>query len=129
MRKGSYILVCALALALLGCQDDTKAGKAVIGAWKSEKSQSLTGKPVTVIITEKSLTIDGQGAEVKLSEENGVILIKVVGSDNVALRAVPQENGKVRFYNVVFDRIFVPSSEAEIKEILSQQVKSTPAPF
>ena len=127
-------LTCAafiLTLTLAGCSDN--GSKQVTGAWKSVENSSLSGKPITLVITENRLSLNEQSADVVFEKKDAFILIKRPGDTSPILTALPKDQDHVTFTNHVYgEKEFIRTTEDDVKAILaapSPTLKSKPDPF
>ena len=132
MKKRFLFLFILPILLLASACSEENASKDVVGAWKAVDAKNLAGKPLTLLIDEKRVTIGSDSVDVAFGKKDGKILIRRAGEEQPILVATVLSKDSVTFTSHIFgERVFTRSTPAELKaiEAAPSKLQSKEDPF
>ncbi len=124
----TFAITCSAMLS--ACFSDPE--EPLIGAWKTETPDTLTGKASTLVISKTELSNGADSAKVEFSERNGSILICRLGEQKPIFIATVIDKNRVRFDNLFQgNRVFIRTTPEDVKaiEAAPDAIRSKADPF
>ena len=118
------LLAC---LFLVACSDSSEK---IVGAWKSKEIGTISGKPKCFIFSKDTVSTDGGSFKANFFEEDGVILVKNVGSNDTIFIVTPQKDPKeIRIESPnVGDQLYIKTTPDDVAQIRATPIELTPNP-